>query len=350
MKFLLLTTGGTIASVASEQGFVPALSGEKLLEACPLLMGFEHDLEIVDVFSKDSSNMHPQDWLALEEAIRRGRDHDAVVVLHGTDTLAWTSTALSYLLHDTAVPVVLTGSMLPPGEPGSDAPDNIYAAFQFALQTALYKRRGVSVAFADLLIHGPRVAKIDSRRKKAFASVDYPLLGEMKDKGDHKIAWLTPHSPVFSGQRFWDAPTFETNIALVPIFPGMKAASLDAILASGPKAVVLEAYGLGGVPYMQESLLEPIGRGIASGVPFILRTQSPFGGTDLSVYEVGRKVLDLGVLPASMTREALMIKLMLLLPKFKEKKFKEKKFQEKSFQGKDLAECLRTNLCDDVAN
>jgi L-asparaginase len=305
-------------------------------------MGFEHDLEIVDVFSKDSSNIHPRDWLTLEEHIRRVEDSDAVVVLHGTDTMAWTSSALSYLLHDVAAPVVLTGSMLPSGEPGSDAPENIYAAFQFALQLALYKRRGVAVAFADVLIHGPRVTKIDSHRKKAFASVDYPLLGEMKDKSGHKVAWLTPHSPQFSGQSFWDPPTFETDIALVPIFPGMKASSLDAILASktsGPKAVVLEAYGLGGVPYMHESLLEPIKRGVASGIPIVLRTQSPFGGTDPSVYEVGLKALEAGALSAGdMTREALMVKLMLLLPHF----------QGKGFQGKELAERLSANLCDDV--
>ncbi|MDR1622438.1 MAG: asparaginase [Synergistaceae bacterium] len=339
MKFLLLTTGGTIASVASAQGFVPALSGEKLLAACPLLMGFEHDLEIVDVFSKDSSNVHPQDWLTLAESIRKAGirgagDCDAVVALHGTDTLAWTSSALSYLLYDVTTPVVLTGSMLPPGAPGSDASENIYAAFQFALQLALYTRGGVAVAFADTLIHGPRVTKIDSRRKKAFVSVDYPLLGEMKDKGGHKVAWLTPHSPKFSGRRLWDVPAFETDIALVPIFPGMKASSLDAIIASA-KAVVLEGYGLGGVPYMHENLLEPIGRGIASGVPIVLRTQSPFGGTDPSIYEVGRKALDLGVLSAGdMTREALMVKLMLLLP---------------LFHGKELAEHLGTAFCDEVA-
>ena len=333
MKFLLLTTGGTIASVASKQGLIPALSGEKLLEACPLLMGFEHDLEIVDVFSKDSSNMHPQDWLSLEENVRRAKDCDAVVVLHGTDTLSWTASALSYLLHDVTVPVVLTGSMLPPGEPGSDAPENIYASFQFALQLALYKRRGVAVAFAGTLIHGPRVIKIDSRRKNAFASVDYPPLGEMKDKEGHKVAWLTSHSPKFSGRRFWDTPTFETHIALVPIFPGMKATSLDAVLASGPKAVVLEAYGLGGVPYKGESLLEPLARGVASGVPFILRTQSPFGGTNPFIYEVGLKALDLGALAEDMTREALMVKLMLLLP---------------HFRGEELAEHLSANLCDEV--
>ncbi|MDR2528222.1 MAG: asparaginase [Synergistaceae bacterium] len=337
MKFLLLATGGTIASVPSERGLAPGLSGEKLLEACPLLMGFDHDVEVVDVFSKDSSNMTPADWLTLADAVRRrGGACDAVVVPHGTDTLAWTASALSYLLHDVSVPVVLTGSTRPPGDVGSDAGDNVYAAFQFALQLALYKRRGVTVAFADALIHGPKAVKIDSRRKKAFASVDYPLLGEMQDKTSHKIAWLTPHTPKLSSSRPWgDSPLFETNIALAPLFPGMKAVSLDALAASGPKAVVLEAYGLGGVPSAEdrENLLGPIARA-AAAIPVILRTQSPFGGTDPSLYEVGRKALDLGALSAgNMTREALMTKLMLLLPHFG--------------RADELAARLSENLCDE---
>ncbi|MDR3265374.1 MAG: asparaginase, partial [Synergistaceae bacterium] len=312
MKILLLTTGGTIASVASEHGYVPALTGEKLLGVCPMLMGFEHDVETADIFSKDSSNMNPPDWLTMAQSIRE-HAADAVVLLHGTDTLAWTAAALSYLLRDVALPVVITGSMLPSGEAGSDVPDNIYAAFQFALQLAMYKRGGVTVAFADTLIHGPKATKIDSRRKKAFSSVDYPLLGEMRDRNTHKIAWLTPHVPKLSDKRPWgDAPAFETNVALVPIFPGMKTAALDAIVATAPKAVVLEGYGLGGVPYMYENLLDPVKRGIDAGIPFVLRTQSPFGGADPTVYEVGRKALSLGVFSArDMTREALMTKLML---------------------------------------
>ncbi|MDR1873961.1 MAG: asparaginase [Synergistaceae bacterium] len=336
MKFLLLATGGTIASVPSGQGHVPALGGEKLLEACPLLMGFEHDVEVVDLFSKDSSNMNPLDWLAMARRLRElAPRFDAAVVLHGTDTMAWTAAALSFLLHDVAFPVVLTGSMLPPGEAGSDVADNIFAAFQFALQLALYERRGVATAFADLLIHGPRATKIDSHRKKAFASVDYPLLGEMQDRGTHKVAWLTPQTPKLSGGRPWqDAPVFETNVALIPIFPGMKAASLDAIVATAPKAVILEGYGLGGVPYMHENLLEPIRRGIDAGVPFILRTQSPFGGADPSVYEVGKKALSAGAFSAyDMTREALMTKLMLLLP---------------LFGGEELERRLGENLCDET--
>lgn len=336
MKISLLTTGGTIASVESDRGLQPGLAGEQLLRVCPGLMGFEHDVAVVDLMSKDSSNMHPSDWLVMADCVRDSAARsDAIVMLHGTDTMAWTASALSYLLNDVPVPVVLTGSMLSADAPDSDVSENIYAAFHFALQLAMYKRRGVSVAFAGLLLHGPRITKIDSRRKNAFVGVDYPFLGEMRDRGTHKIAWLTAQVPALSAERPWGpSPAVETNVALVPIFPGIPARFLDAVADTGPKAVVLEGYGLGGVPFMGENLLPAIERGIARGIPFVLRGQAPFGGTDPAVYEVGRRALDLGVLSArNMTREALMSKLMLLLP---------------VSAPSDLERRLGANLCDDV--
>ena len=225
--------------------------------------------------------------------------------------------------------------MLTPEAPDSDVPENIYTAFQFALQLAQCQRKGVSVAFAGHLIHGPKATKIDSHRKNAFVSVDYPLLGRMQDDEGRMVAWLDAHVPALSEKRFWTTtPELETDIALVPVFPGMKVSWLDAIINASPKAIVLEGYGLGGIPYMHENLLEPIARGIEKGIPFVLRTQAPFGGTDPTIYEVGRRALDLGVLSArDMTREALMVKLMLLLPLFK---------------GKELEVQLNTNLCDEV--
>lgn len=336
MKISLLTTGGTIASVESDRGLQPGLAGEQLLRVCPGLMGFEHEVAVVDLMSKDSSNMHPSDWLVMADCVRDSAARsDAIVMLHGTDTMAWTASALSYLLNDVPVPVVLTGSMLSADAPDSDVSENIYAAFHLALQLAMYKRRGVSVAFAGLLLHGPRITKIDSRRKNAFVGVDYPFLGEMRDRGTHKIAWLTAQVPALSAERPWGpSPAVETNVALVPIFPGLSARFLDAVADTGPKAVVLEGYGLGGVPFMGENLLPAIERGIARGIPFVLRGQAPFGGTDPAVYEVGRRALDLGVLSArNMTREALMSKLMLLLP---------------VSAPSDLERRLGANLCDDV--
>ena len=343
MKIALFTTGGTIASVPTDRGLTPGLSGEALLRLCPDLMGFDHDIEVIDILSKDSSNMQPADWFLMANRIRSHAPAcDTVVLLHGTDTMTWTAAALSYLLNDVPVPVVLTGSMLTPDAPGSDASDNIFAAIQFAMQLAMYRRRGVSIAFGEGLIHGPRAAKADSsgatpsRRSHAFISVDYPLRGEMKDRGTHRIAWLSPQTPRLAEERPWGpSPAVERNIALLPVFPGMRTALLDTVVDAGPRAIVLEGYGLGGIPSVGEDLLPSIKRGIDAGVPFVVRTQALLGGTDLDVYEVGRQALELGVISArDLTREALMTKIMLTLP---------------LCSGRDeLEHLLGVNLCDDV--
>lgn len=336
MKLILFSTGGTIASVPSENGLRPGLTGSRLLQLCPDLMGFDHEIDVVDLMSKDSTDIQPGDWLLMAEQVRaRAAEYDAVILLHGTDTLAWTVAALSYLLHDVRLPVVVTGSMLPPEASGSDAADNLFAAIQFAMQLAMYRRRGVSIAFDSTLIHGIRAAKVDTHHRHAFVSVDYPLLGEMKDKGTHKIAWLSSQTPKFSTEAApWGlSPSLEQNIALLPLFPGMGARQLDAVIGARPRAVVLEGFGMGGVP--EGELLNAIRRGVSAGVPIVMRTQVLFGGTDLGAYEVGRRAEDLGVLSArDMTREALMVKLMLLLPLCPDRK--------------SLERLLSANLCDDV--
>ena len=125
MKISLLTTGGTIASVESDRGLQPGLAGEQLLRVCPGLMGFEHDVAVVDLMSKNSSNMHPSDWLVMADYVRDSAARYAIVMLHGTDTMAWTASALSYLLNDVPVPVVLTGSMLSADTPDSDVSSKI---------------------------------------------------------------------------------------------------------------------------------------------------------------------------------------------------------------------------------
>ena len=334
MKITLFATGGTVASVPSEKGLAPGLSGEALLRLCSDLMGFEHDLDVIDVMSKDSSNMQPGDWLTLSGLVSsRAWDSDAAVLLHGTDTMAWTASALSYLLNDISIPVVLTGAMLPPGTPDSDASANIFSAIQFAMQLAMYRRKGVAVAFDGALIHGPRVAKIDSRRKRAFLSTDYPLLGEMKDKGTYKIAWLSAQTPQLSPFRPWGpSPALEQNVALLPMFPGMSPDLLDTVVSARPRAVVLEGYGLGGIP---DTLLPSMKRAVDEGMIFVVKSQPLFGGTDLNVYEVGRKPRDLGAISAGrMTREALMTKMMLCLP---------------LCSGRDdLERFLSENWCDDI--
>ena len=333
MKFAMLSTGGTVASVDSDKGLRPdSLNVQRLVEICPALMGFEHDIDFINVMSKDSSDMQPCDWLAMAENIKIVKA-DAVILLHGTDTLAYTASALAYLLNNVNVPVVITGSMLAPDAVGSDAGDNIYDAVQFAMQLAMYGRKGVYAAFGGVLIHGLRAYKADSKHLKAFISVDYPVLGEMKDKGGHKIAWLGSKVPAFTSKRPWpDDSNFNfanSKIVALPVFPGLSAAVIDKVCEAGAKAIILEGYGLGGAP---ENLLSAIKNCIANNINVIVRTQTLFGGVDLSIYEVGRRLLDAGAVSAlNATRESLIAKLTLL-------------FASDTFSVNNL----NLNICDDI--
>jgi L-asparaginase len=335
IKLLVLTTGGTIASIASKSGYCPVSMEENFFEFYPLLIDFKVNIKIIEVFIKDSSNICPADWFIIAQTVKKNATNfDAVIILHGTDTLAWTSTALSYLLHDITFPVVLTGSMLPLDKAESDAADNIYAAVQFAIQLATSQRKGVAVAFADLLIHGPRITKLDSKHKKAFVSIDYPLLGTIiQGENGYKTALLTSNIPKLSGRRPWNYTSiFETDILVVPFYPGLNIKYFNTIIASNPKAIVLEVYsGERGIANIEEIYLKQIESAIKAGTLFVLRSQSPFGGIIIE-----EKMRSMGILSAyDMTREALITKLMLLLP---------------IFSGEKLQKNLETNLCDEIRN
>lgn len=329
----MLSTGGTIASVMTDRGLAPEdlnLNTERLVKICPALMGFEHDIKFISVMNKDSSNITPQDWLVMADKIK-SVEADAVILLHGTDTLAYTASALAYLLNDLNIPVVITGSMLAPDEFNSDAGDNIYEALQFAMQLAMYKRKGVYAAFGGILINGVRAHKADSKHKHAFISIDYPVLGEMKDKGEYKTAWLGAKVPEFSINRPW-ANNFNFNNAKIidlVIFPGMSGDILNKLAETRPDAIILEAYGLGGVC---EDLLNAVKNCAANNIKVIVRSQALFGGVDLSVYEVGRRLTDAGAIAAlNATREALIAKLNLLLA-----------------SGSFNINNLNLNICDDI--
>ena len=331
----MLSTGGTIASVMTDRGLAPEdlnLNTERLVKICPALMGFEHDINFISVMNKDSSNITPQDWLVMADKIKsESANNDAVILLHGTDTLAYTASALAYLLNDLNIPVVITGSMLAPDEFNSDAGDNIYDALQFAMQLAMYKRKGVYAAFGGILINGVRAHKADSKHKHAFISVDYPVLGEMKDKGEYKTAWLGAKVPEFSINRPWaDKFNFDNaKIIDLVIFPGMSGDILNKLAEARPDAIILEAYGLGGVC---EDLLNAVKNCAANNIKVIVRSQALFGGVDLSVYEVGRRLIDAGAIAALVAaREALIAKLSLLLA-----------------SGSFNINNLNLNICDDI--
>lgn len=329
MRILMFSTGGTIAAVRAGDVYTISMTGDELVKSCPEISGFPHRFELRNLFVKGGSNIEPEDWGVIARCISEEEAaFDAAVVSHGTDTLAYTAAALSFLLLDFPKPVVVTGAMIPPGIPFSDAGENLLSSLWFAALLADSRRPGVSVSFGGRLIHGPRASKINSWKKKAFESIDYPDLGRFRNGGGELFKTI----PQINGEyRKSFNYSLEKNIAYFSLFPGFCPHFLDNALENKPKAFVLEGFGVGGMPY---ALFESVKKILDYGIPVFVRSQVPFGGVDLTMYELGRNMLNLGVTPLNnMTREASVAKLMLLSP-------------HKS--GRALQETMLENFCDDV--
>lgn len=330
-NFLVISTGGTIASRPGIGGLTPSLQGDELLS---FVSGIEQfgGISSLDLFSKDSSNMSPDDWKMITLCLRAEEEnYDGFLLLHGTDTMAYSASALSFFLPGFSKPVVITGSMLPIGILGSDAEENILEGFAFLQALVRQNRKGVSIAFHARLIHGPRSQKILSHDSTAFSSINFPELGQIRN-GVVSLGpepFLAPSYPVDVSSL-----VVEPSIFLVTLFPGFRSHYLEHIIDVSPKAVVLEALGLGGVPYLGENLLPPIAKCREKNIPVVITTQCVYGGVDLSIYEVGRKTLELGAVSAKdMTREAIITKLMITLPLVGPEK---------------LESILHKNFCDEI--
>ena len=177
-RVLVIATGGTIASAEEGSGLAPALTGEQLVAFVPEVAQICH-VEVSQVMNADSTNMRPEGWLAIaDEVHRRYDDFDGFVVLHGTDTLAYTAAGLSYLVQGSPKPVVLTGSQLPMGDPGTDGKRNLLDAVLVACDDAA---AGVMVAFGGKVISGTAARKVRTRSFEAFDSLNVPDLGRVRD-------------------------------------------------------------------------------------------------------------------------------------------------------------------------
>ncbi len=336
MKILLISTGGTIASQQSAEGLVPIDQGEALAAQVPGIYEIA-DIDIANVFSKDSSNIDPADWKAIIKCVRENPSYDGYVITHGTDTMAYTSAALSYVMRDLEKPVVLTGSMIPMSEPGTDAKRNLEDAFRFVEALLAQKQSGIALAFAGRLIHGPRAKKMSGKRIEAFKSVYYDELGVSDGK---KVSLLK--SPFIDMKTLCSFGTgsegisFSKEVIPVKLFPGFRADYFDRIIEMKPKAIVVECFGLGGLPYMGEDLLPGIKKAVDLGILPVITTQCPEGGVDLSTYDVGQKTLKTGAVSAlDMGFEAIVTKLMWLIPRM---------------SVSEVAKYLTMNLCDEVGS
>ena len=305
-KILILNTGGTLASVASESGLLPGIRSEDIRsELSPISRGIALDIE--DFCSLDSANIQPSDWSALALRIDEARpDYDGVVIIHGTDTMAYTSSMLSFMLQHIDIPVVLTGSQLNLTHPVADALENCRLAFHMAVSGCA----GVFVAFNRKVILGCRASKVRSLSFDAFESINYPLIATVSSLGlSVSREFLPIKKDIFTCRN-----NYSDRVLALKLYPGMKASLLTEAAREGIQGVYLEAFGLGGIPFLGEDLLSGVKELTDAGVAVLVGTQCLYEGSNLTVYETGCRALDAGVIEArDMTGEAALTKLMWVL-------------------------------------
>lgn len=301
-KIILLATGGTIACVPGADGLAPGVTAAQLLARTPQLNRLA-EMTGRDVFSLDSSNIQPEEWRVLARAARDAlNESDGVVITHGTDTLAYSAAALSFMLRAPKGPVVLTGSQLPLEHPLSDAPSNLVEA----VETARTAPPGVYVVFNHKIIRGTRAVKLRTTSFDAFDSVNAPLAGTLDAEGAHYRPF---DPPVGAPMRLEDE--LETRVFLLKLMPGTSPEVFDWIAQSGMRGLVLEAFGMGGLHYIRRNLVDKLKMLSQRGVVTLVTTQCLYERANFSVYEVGRGVLSERVFSArDMTSEAAVAKLM----------------------------------------
>ena len=300
-KILLLTTGGTIASVPGGQGLEPHRSDVMERELNQLRTYY--DITVRDVMCLDSSNIRPEEWQQIAEDIFRSRvGFDGIVVSHGTDTMAYTASAVTFMLPDIDLPVVFTGSQLPLADILSDGPDNLRTAFALAASG----QPGVFLAFDRKVMLGCRAVKVRASGFSAFESVNARYAGLVSNRG---LVLDTDILPRREGEaRLCTA--ISKDVFLLKLTPGLNPAIFDMLAAMGYKGIVIEAFGLGGFNVLNKGL-RGIQRAVEDGVSVVVTTQCLYDSADLRVYQVGNRLLDMGVIQGrDMTSEAAMTKLM----------------------------------------
>ncbi len=307
---LLITTGGTIASAQSENGLTPAIASDRLLSHVPEIAQICR-VSAVQLYSLDSTNMKPEYWLNIARYICRVYDdYDGFVITHGTDTMAYASSMLHYLIQNSPKPVVLTGAQLPIESRDTDARENLADAFLYAAHDDAC---GIHIVFDGKIIAATRAQKTHTKSFNAFSSIDFPEIGFIRSG----TVRLYIHESLSGPVRFCDE--IDPSVIVIKLIPGMSAEIFDFV-AERYHAVIIESFGVGGLPYYDnDEFAEKIEYLIKRGVRIVITTQVPHEGSDMSVYQVGLRIKQKYEIPEAydMTTEAVVAKVMWTLPQCK---------------------------------
>ncbi len=302
-RILLIGTGGTIASEMTAEGLSPELTPVQLLNFIPEVAK-SCEIECIQPFSLDSTNVRPKHWLKIVSVIKaRFEEFDGFVISHGTDTMAYTAAALSYLIQSSPKPIVLTGAQKPIWQEGTDSKRNLTDAFIYAVNGC----GGVQIVFNGKVITGTRARKTYTKSFQAFSSVNYPSLAIIQD--GRLLQYIKNSSsslPVFYDEM-------HENVGVLKLIPGMDGEVIKFML-DRYDGLIIEGFGVGGLPEYSQ-FYDNVKKATEQGKIIVMTTQVPNEGSDLSVYNVGGHLKNTArVLEAfDMTTETAYAKLMWIM-------------------------------------
>ena len=302
-NILLLSTGGTISSVRSKDGLIPATS-ENIVN---ILSDDEINLTSKSIMVLDSSNIEPEEWKTIAiEIYDNLNKYDGIIITHGTDTMAYTASMISFMVQNPNIPIVFTGSQLPISHPLSDAIDNLHCAL--AMAKSGYP--GIFLAFDRKIMFGCRCVKARTSSFDAFESINFKKVGYISASGLIVRKNMIPYSSLKPTLNI----NIDTKVFLLKLTPTTDPNIIPILIDSGIHGIVIEAYGAGGISFIRRDFVTEIKKAILHNVPIVVCSQCLYERSNFNIYEVGTKVLASGAIGAlDMTTEAAVTKLMYAL-------------------------------------